>query len=161
MEERLQDQTTGFPMQVVKEAHVAHITQQIMLLNALQDRFGEEVARVVEQANTELIFRKFLAHLPEGKRSCDDLLAILWEPLRRHGTEFTVARSEHGMRITCTACPWATLYRQLGGAEWGYRLYCAADAPLVARFNPDIAFTRTKTLMEGDDCCNHSYILLS
>ncbi|MFC2012727.1 L-2-amino-thiazoline-4-carboxylic acid hydrolase [Chloroflexota bacterium] len=30
---------------------------------------------------------------------------------------------------------------------------------MASAFNPDIGFQRTKTLMRGDDCCDHIYYL--
>ena len=119
------------------------------------------MAQVVEQTNSHRICQSYLAHIPEVQRSLDDFLMILWEPLRQHGYEFTVERSGNSVQMKCAACPWATLYKQLGGAKWGYLLYCAADAPLVRQFNPKITFTRAKTLMEGDYCCDHFYAALN
>ncbi|TFH07921.1 MAG: hypothetical protein E4H14_07485 [Candidatus Thorarchaeota archaeon] len=43
--------------------------------------------------------------------------------------------------------------------DWGYSLYCVDDEYMVMGFNPKMEFTRSKTLMEGHDCCNHCYRL--
>ena len=133
-----------------------YVKQQLTLFEALRDKFGSDVAQVVEQSNSASVCQAYLAGAT-GEGTIEALINLVWEPLRSQGFEFTVTPSEKGVQIQCTACPWARLYRNLGGAEWGYRLYCAVDEPLVEGFNPNIGFKRTKTLMEGDDCCDHLY----
>jgi hypothetical protein len=53
-------------------------------------------------------------------------------------------------------CLWAEAFRELDAADIGCWI-CERDADVAAAFNPAIRFTRTKTLMEGDDCCDHVY----
>lgn len=151
---------TQASFQALKNVHLMYVKQQILLLNALKEKFGPDVVRVVEQVQGEEA-RKHYAHIASetGQKSIDDLINVLWQPLRQQRYEFTIERSENGVQIMCTACPLANLYRFLGGAEWGYHLYCVTDAYLVEGFNPNIGFTRTKTLMEGHECCNHFYSL--
>jgi predicted ArsR family transcriptional regulator len=144
----------------IRELHLMYTHQQIMLLNALKENFGPDVVVVVEQANSASICQQFLAGA-NGERTIEALIDLLWEPLRTKGYEFTVDQTDEDVQMTCTACPWATLYRNLGGADWGYHLYCAADEDLVDAFNPQIGFKRTKTLMEGYDSCDHFYYLKS
>ncbi len=43
--------------------------------------------------------------------------------------------------------------------ELGYAFYCAWDEGFCQGLNPKIRFTRTKVLMNGDVCCNHTYEL--
>lgn len=148
--------TSEAMFQALRGVHRMYVKQQITLLNALKDKFGPEAAETVERANAQEVCRAYLSQAG-GERSIDDLIALLWEPLRAQGYEFTVERQENGAQIRCTACPFATLYKNLGGAEWGYRLYCAADSNLVEGFNPEIGFKRTQTLMEGHNCCDHYY----
>jgi hypothetical protein len=53
----------------------------------------------------------------------------------------------------------AELAKKIGGEEIGFALTCAWDYGFCRGLNPEIKFTRTKTLMMGDDCCNHTYRL--
>jgi len=146
--------------QRIKNIDVTHTRQKIAALDALKKRFGAEVVQVVQQANGQAtckIYQKIYQRF-EG-RSIEDLIRMLWEPLRQQGFEFTIERSSKGVQINCTACPLAQLYHDLGSSEWGYELYCAADEYLVKDFNPGMGFRRTKTLMEGHDCCDHFYYM--
>jgi len=49
--------------------------------------------------------------------------------------------------------------RRLHAADIGSAFYCAYDYGFCSGLNPHIVFSRTKTLMSGDDCCNHNYEL--
>lgn len=144
--------------QALKAVHTQYIKQQIVLLNALKKELGPTVCHLVEEANNREICQTFYNLAQQtGQNSIEDLLKLLWEPLRSRGYDFTVERRDSGVQIHCTACPYATLYRALGGAEWGYTMFCAADAALTQAFNPHIGFKRTQTLMEGQEYCDHFY----
>jgi hypothetical protein len=54
---------------------------------------------------------------------------------------------------------WADEFRKHAAAEVGYSFYCCWDYGFCQGLNPHIKFTRTKTLMQGDDCCDHTYDL--
>jgi hypothetical protein len=58
-----------------------------------------------------------------------------------------------------TECLWAKTYRDLNAADLGYILSCYGDYAAAEGFNPKMRMIRTKTLMQGDDCCNHRYVL--
>ena len=55
-----------------------------------------------------------------------------------------------------TRCMWADVFRSLGAEDIGIWI-CEGDGPAASAFNPEIRFRRTKTLMGGDDCCDHVY----
>lgn len=89
----------------------------------------------------------------------DDLVRLLWEPLPEMGFEFSTEKIENGLRFRCTRCPNAELAAELGGsaAFWFSRTACATDFHVGGAFDPPIRFERTKTLVQGDDHCNHTY----
>ena len=57
-----------------------------------------------------------------------------------------------------TGCMWADEFNRLDAADIG-KWFCDCDEPLAKAFNPNIAFKRTKTLMESDDTCDHVFYL--
>jgi hypothetical protein len=57
-----------------------------------------------------------------------------------------------------TRCLWADAFRSLRAEDIGIWI-CEADGPVAAAFNPSIKFQRTKTIMEGDDFCDHVYFV--
>lgn len=58
-----------------------------------------------------------------------------------------------------TRCMWAEAFRELEAEDIGYWVLCQGDSAMASSFNPMIGFSRTKTLMMGDDCCDHVYFL--
>lgn len=137
-----------------------HYREKIALLTALRDRFGPEVLAVVDEVTAERAQRYGgLIAQRAGGSSIEDFIRLLWEPDRANGLEYTVERRPDGVQIHCTRCPMHELACAIGGAEWLYRLVCAADPYIVRGFNPQIGFRRTKTLMAGDDHCDHFYFM--
>ncbi|MFZ1947881.1 MAG: L-2-amino-thiazoline-4-carboxylic acid hydrolase [bacterium] len=60
--------------------------------------------------------------------------------------------------IKVTECLWAKTFRDLAAGELGYLLICHPDYAYCEGFNPRIAMSRSMTLMEGDNCCNHRWV---
>ena len=61
--------------------------------------------------------------------------------------------------VKVTECIWAHTLRSNDAADIGYAMICHPDFSICRGFNPKIRMERTKTLMEGHDCCNHRWIL--
>jgi len=54
---------------------------------------------------------------------------------------------------------WAKVFRDAGlGGEIGHAALCNMDYHWPPSFNEHIKMERSKTLMQGDDHCNHRYI---
>jgi len=60
--------------------------------------------------------------------------------------------------VKVTECLYAKVFREMGAAELGYSLICHRDYADCQGFNPRITMIRSKTLMQGDDCCNHRFV---
>ena len=72
--------------------------------------------------------------------------------------ELTVLRDdEAAFEFNVTRCRFAELYAHLDLADLGEMLSCARDAAMIDGFNPDIAFTRTQTIMGGATHCDFRY----
>ena len=50
------------------------------------------------------------------------------------------------------------LEREEDALDLGYACVCHADFGLPVGINPKLKLIRTKTLMQGHDCCNHRYV---
>ena len=62
------------------------------------------------------------------------------------------------VEVKYTECLWATIFREANSPDIGYAAFCHGDFAIAHAFNPELKMTRTKTLMQGHDCCNHRYI---
>jgi hypothetical protein len=68
-----------------------------------------------------------------------------------------VEDTENVLELRMKECLTAVVFRQENAADIGYATVCHADFALPQGFNHKIRLVRTKTLMEGHDCCNHRY----
>jgi predicted ArsR family transcriptional regulator len=139
-----------------------HLQHTAVILEEIKNRFGLTVYKIIEEVQGRHLQKKWAAIAKkEGKNQIDDLIRLLWEPLRADGLEYEVRETAQGIQIRCTKCPAYNIARECGTTIWGYHLICSNDYYIVEGFNPRIGFRRTKTLMEGFDCCDHFYYLKS
>jgi len=128
------------------------------MMKVMKERFGEEVYEVIVKANSEGVKREWRKKAGEhGDNSIESLIKLLWEPLLQEGFEYTMEKTDAGVQMKCTKCPIAEIALHNGVGEQLYYEFCKNDWSIVEGFNPNIGFTMTKTLMQGDDCCNHFY----
>jgi len=57
-----------------------------------------------------------------------------------------------------TECLWAQTFREANAADLGFATICYADEAMASAFDQRLKLTRTKTLMNGDDCCHFRWI---
>jgi predicted ArsR family transcriptional regulator len=127
-------------------------------LKIMKEHFGEEVYQVLVKAIGEGIRSQWSKKAEEDRdNSIEALIKLLWEPLREHGFEYTQEEAEIGFQMNCTKCPHYELAKRHGITEQMFYMVCEGDHFIAEGFNPNIGFKRTKTLMQGDDCCDHFY----
>lgn len=142
------------------QAHLFHSREKVALLDALKARFGPGVAETVARTAAEEAFRTWRAiGEAQSDRSAEQLVRLLWEPLRAKGFVFEAASAPGEVRLRCTRCPIAEMARALGDREWLFHLACGIDEAIARGFNPALALRRTRTLMEGHPCCDHVYFM--
>jgi len=72
-------------------------------------------------------------------------------------TTEVIENREDFVSLKIRECLNAKIFRELNAADIGYATLCQGDEAWVRAYNPNIRFNRTKTLMEGDDYCDHCY----
>ena len=70
-----------------------------------------------------------------------------------------VEETDKAVQLKITECLWAKIFRAAKASDIGYAAICYADYAWTSAFNPKMRFIRTKTLMQGNDCCNNRRIL--
>jgi len=136
----------------------AEMAERAGLFRELVDRFGSGVLDVVSQRTIEQTQAR-LETADLERRDLDSVMELLWDQMVP-GTEFVVEeRNSEVLRLRVTKCLFADEMRRLEAADIGDAFYCAYDYGFCRGLNPAIRFTRTKTLMNGDECCNHTYKL--
>jgi hypothetical protein len=56
-------------------------------------------------------------------------------------------------------CRYAELYDRMGAKDLGFCLSCSRDASFARGFNPRLEMVRTRTIMQGDSCCDFLFTL--
>jgi len=131
---------------------------KIKTIQPLQEKYGQELVSVLKENTIKRTTETFKKRNIE-RRDLTAVKNILWNSLEQ-GFEFEVVHdTPQHLEYKVTRCYLAELANELNAPEVGFALHCAWDYGFCRGLNPDIQFTRTKTLMKGDDCCNHYYKL--
>lgn len=70
-----------------------------------------------------------------------------------------VGETESTFEVRVTECIWAKTFRDAQAEEIGYACICHPDFAMAPAFNPKMKMTRDKTLMQGDEYCNHRWVI--
>lgn len=127
---------------------------------ALEDRFGEGVSETILKTRAERIKKEWEGIAKRhGSNDIQGLLDTLWSYVEAIGFEYTYKREGNKVIMNVTKCPIADMAIELDKADWGFKCYCMDDYSICEGFNKSIQFSRTRTLMEGHECCDHTYTL--
>lgn len=138
----------------------AEMAQRASLFRLLVDRFGREVLDVVSKHTREQT-KVRLEEANVEHRDLNAVMELLWDQMI-DGIEFEVLeRTPEVLKLSVSKCLFANEMAKLDATGIGDAFYCAYDLGFCQGLNPDIKFTRTKSLMNGNDCCNHTYKLKS
>ena len=111
-------------------------------------RAGDRMGRAMAAGYTENSLAAFTNWAKETDR--------FWE----HVLTFAIVEDvDSAFEVKVTECLWAKTFRENDAADIGYASICHGDFAMCQGFNPKIRMERTKTLMEGHDCCNHRWIM--
>jgi hypothetical protein len=61
------------------------------------------------------------------------------------------------LTLHVTECLWAKVFKEMKATDLGYVLSCQPDFAYARACHPNIKLKRTKTLMQGDDYCDHTF----
>ncbi|MBN1303803.1 MAG: L-2-amino-thiazoline-4-carboxylic acid hydrolase [Anaerolineales bacterium] len=148
-------------LEKVNETRKEEFKARVDDLNALKQEFGEKVVEIVARERGKKVEENWRRIAEEhGRNDIEGIKQTLWRWVAEAGFEFTeIETDEVGTQLHVTKCPLADMARELEAADWGFTCYCADDPHITAGFNPEIGFRRTKTLMEGDQYCDHFYFM--
>jgi hypothetical protein len=80
-------------------------------------------------------------------------------PFYSHVLTYTIVEdTEKVFEKRITECLFAKTFREADASDIGYATQCYGDYGRAEGFNPKIRLTLTKTLMQGDDYCNHRWV---
>lgn len=73
-------------------------------------------------------------------------------------TDTIVEDTDKAIESRVTECLFAKTLRDADAADIGYAYFCYGDFAMARAYNPKLRLIRTKTLMQGDDCCHFRWI---
>jgi len=125
------------------------------LFRKLVDRLGPEVVAVVQENTIE----QARPSLERAQMTDRGLQAVIdfWNGMPPDMEFQLEEQAPQHLRYRVTRCPHVADFA--GAGDVGFAFMCAYDIGFCQGLNPAIKFTRTKTLMQGDDCCDHTYDL--
>jgi predicted ArsR family transcriptional regulator len=123
----------------------------------IEGEYGEGALEALAQWKEEKSRERWRGIAEETGRSDPEYLFRLFTE-RVH--EFEVVRKDRAaLEVIVTRCSHAEVFRGSDAADVGMRMICMGDHAVVEGFNPEIKFTRPKTLMDGDECCHFLFEL--
>jgi hypothetical protein len=148
IEDYLEDSHRLFLL-LFKETMAEHGRDQAMRLARAA---GEALGR--EMAQTQLGCRK-IKNFNEFRSFWRSLMC---SPIFSATQEVTILEEgpDH-LRMRVDRCLWAEYFQRIGDTELGYLVCCNADHSMIATYNPRLKLHRTKTIMQGDDHCDHCF----
>jgi hypothetical protein len=140
------------------EAEIIKPIYQILKRDFGTERAQALIGEAISQSAAESA-RQFAARSPQGP-DMQSFIALqpLWE--QDHALELEVLEADSTRyHYDVKRCQYAEMYQQMGLSEIGHLLSCRRDGEFIAAYAPQIAMTRTTTIMAGDARCNFRYQL--
>lgn len=133
---------------------------RISMLDSLYDKHGDIVLEVLRKLVKQVNIRDWRSTAKElGDNSLKSFMKALWGNMVDSDFDFSIDEKSNTYQIDCIKCPLADLAKEIKGEKWIFQLACMSDYYMVEGFNPDIVFKRSKTLIDGAECCNHYYTM--
>jgi hypothetical protein len=96
-----------------------------------------------QTANPDFSFGEWLQ---SGKSAYVNMMT--WDIIEESDTVYEMKVSE---------CLWWNIFKKHNATDIGYASVCYTDFSYSRAVHPGLSLERTKTLMEGHDCCNHRW----
>ena len=125
------------------------------LLRAMERRFGPEAREVFREMADDQDF-DIRAEVGEPEADLHSFCAMIDQVAAGSHRWERVVEEPGRVGYRFTRCMYAEILRELEEPGLGM-VMCARDGPWVKAFNPGLGFHRTKTLMDGDDVCDHVF----
>jgi hypothetical protein len=133
-------------------------------LNVLADKIGKDkFMNMLKDASSKLAaedIKKMAANSPSNDLAAFSLPLKKPNHFWKHAlTTKIIKDTPKELRIQVTECIWAMTFHKLKSQDIGYAIICHPDFAMAPAFNPKLKMLRTKTLMQGHECCNHHWIM--
>ncbi len=131
-------------------------------LNAVADQIGRErLIGILRTAATERA-KKNGANMALKAPKADFDFYNSWtretDRFWQHVVTYSiVVQNQTDFEFRVTECLWAKTFREAHAEDYGAAIVCNADYGHAEGYSSHLTLTRTRTLMQGNDYCNHHY----
>lgn len=140
-------------------------TRMVCLAKELEQVLGREKAlEIIRKGNERGLVELTRKRLTEIKsiKNFEDFKAYWKEemksPLLSNIVTGTISEETQEKIVShITECMWAKTFKEMNARDLGYVMCCQPDFATGRVYHPKIKFRRTKTLMQGDGYCNHTF----
>lgn len=145
-------------MGMVIQAHQLHTKDKIDMIKGLAEIHGEDIYNHIDKICGNMAYEEW-KQIAEanGGSSVDDIIRLLWEPLKMKGLQYQVERVDGAVKVTTIRCPIYDMAKSLGGEKEIYHHTCMKDFSIVKAFDENIELVMPKCMMNGDGQCVHIY----
>jgi hypothetical protein len=117
------------------------------LIEMIKRASDEEVKQAAKKETRNLQENDFASFRAEYRKKPDRF----WDHIL---TSTIIEDTDKAIESKITECLFAKTFRDANAADIGYAYCCHLDFASAQAYNPKLRLIRTKTLMNGDDCCN-------
>ncbi len=127
-----------------------------------EDLGSEKMIETIRKAtDTRMIHRGNTRAIQFPDTSLKSYTAQFKAPQAQSALTFEIVEdNDRIFEINVKGCIYAAVFRQLKSEDIGYAAVCRGDFSWSAAFISKIKRIRDKTLMQGESCCNHKYVMV-
>jgi len=136
----------------------------VNMLRGLEKRIGHDELIDMLKADSEkrgaLNGRQMAKSFPKNDLAAFSLIMKKPDYFWKHVLTFDIIEDTLTVfEIKVRECLWAKTFRKFKAGDFGYTLICHGDFSMAGGFNPRMKMHRSKTLMQGQDYCNHRWVM--
>ncbi len=149
--------------QYLRDAYAGRISLIRELEGILGQKRTHEIVERFYTQNTIDSVKNLVDNLESPIQSMEDFKNLVMKlkdsPFSQQTQTDEFHESAAGTFQFCTKeCLYAEVFRSLNAADLGLIILCNGDVTSAEAFHPKLRLERTKTLMQGDDCCDFKYV---
>ena len=132
---------------------LAPIMDEINALNRIKELYKKKSIDLIDRLLKD---QKPIENFEEFKEIYKEQMST---EFMQHCLDYKVVQDTPSkLSLQFSKCLWAKTFLEINEPGLGFAMCCNPDYSMAKVFHPKIKLIRNKTLMQGNDCCNSTYI---
>jgi len=149
--------------QYILDTMAGEVSLEKELESVLGKEKAHELIRTWAENRTVASFKDYLKKIQIKIDTFDDFIKHMDEMWASKHVSHTHActktnETENSVTYTVTECIWTDIMKKLEATDLGKITMCDLDFVTADLYNPHISLIRKKTLMNGDEHCDFTYV---